>query len=129
MMNLHATVRGAITQVNADIDATWKRSNGTYVTDDDGKRTPGYDIIPVKIQAQAASGRDIERLNNLGWQGVFRNVYDYGNKQGIVRADGKGGDILMFPQVPGGPVQSWKVTTVSETWDTWSSVFVVLQVS
>lgn len=126
-MNLHLAVRGVIPQVNPDIAATWKRSAGLYVTALDGTRTPGYDLIPVVIQAQAASGKDIERLNNLGIQGVVRKVYDYGNKQGIVRPDGRGGDFLMFPQVPGAPVQSWKITNVMETWPEWSAVFVVLQ--
>lgn len=126
-MNLHLAVRGVIPQVNPDIPATWKRNNGTYATSLDGNRTPGYDIIPVVIQVQAASGKDIERLNFLGIQGVFRKIYDYGNKQGIVRPDGKGGDFLLFPQVPGAPVQSWKITNVNETWPDWSAVFVVLQ--
>ncbi len=127
-MNLHGLVRGVVQSVNPDIAATYLQSTG-YTTDAAGKRTPTFATSSVRIQVQAVSGRDIERLNNLGIQGVLRKVYDYGNQMGISRADGKGGDLLQFPQAPGAAVQTWKVTSVAETWDSWSSVFVQLQVT
>lgn len=128
-MNLHSLVRGAVQSINPDMSATYKQSTGAYTTDATGKRTPIYATTTVSIQVQAVSGRDIDRLNNLGIQGVLRKVYDYGNQLGISRADGKGGDLLQFPQIPGGVVQTWKITSVAETWPDWSAVFVQLQVT
>lgn len=126
-MNLHALVRSAIQTVNPDIPAQLLRNTG-YSTGASGRQEPTYGTPePVSIQAQAASGGEIERMNNLSMQGVFRKVYMYGNTQGIVRADKKGGDILKFPQVPGAPVQEWKVVEVSETWPDWCCVIVWLQ--
>lgn len=128
-MNLHGLVRGVVQSVNPDIAATYLQSTGSYTTDAAGKRTPTYASSAVRIQVQAVSGRDIERLNGLGIQGVLRKVYDYGNQMGISRPDSKGGDLLQFPQTPGGAVQTWKVTSVAETWPDWSAVFVQLQVT
>jgi len=54
-------------------------------------------------------------------------VYMYGNVQGVVRADQQGGDILVFPEIPGGVNRNWRVISVAETWPTWAHVIVVLQ--
>ena len=81
------------------------------------------------IRIQSSTGKDIQRLENLGIQGVSRSVYLYGDWVGIVRADKKGGDVLQFPQAPGMPMQTWKVVAVAETWPNWSRVIVVLQTS
>lgn len=125
-MNLHGIVRGAISAVNPDITMTMLRSNG-YTTDSAGARTPVFVTLTGKGQVQAASGGTIQRMSNLGIQGVLRAVYLYGNWCGIVRADQKGGDVLQFPQVPGAAIQHWKVVEVTETWPDWSRVVVVLQ--
>lgn len=128
-MNLHQIVRCAISRVNDDIAATYLKAKG-YTTGASGKRVPTYDApLPVRVQVQPVTGTDIERLNNIGIQGVLRKVYDYGNQCGIVRVDEKGGDLLQFPQVPGAEVQNWKVVSVTETWPDWSAVIVALQTS
>ncbi len=128
-MNLHQIARGAITRVNDDIAATYLKAKGSN-TLASGKRVPTYDApLPVRIQVQPVTGSDIERLNNLGIQGILRKVYDYGNQCGIVRVDEKGGDLLQFPQVPGADVNDWKVVSVAETWPDWSAVIVALQTS
>lgn len=124
-MNLHGIVRNAIRTVNPDITATLLRSTG--YTNVKGVQTPTYDVLAGQIQPQAASGKEIERMNNLAMQGIFRKVYMYGNWMGIVRADQKGGDILKFPQVPGAAVQDWKIVQVLETWPDWCAVMVILQ--
>jgi hypothetical protein len=60
-------------------------------------------------------------------QGVMRSVHIFGNIQGVVRIDQQGGDILQFPELPGGAIRNWKVIQVMETWPTWSRVLVALQ--
>jgi hypothetical protein len=126
-MNLHALVSGVIAAVNPMVDATLLHDAGSYSTDAAGKRTPTYATTTGQIQVQSASGKDIERVNNLGIQGVMRSIHLSGYWRGIVRADHVGGDILQFPEDPGGAVRSWKVAVVAETWADWSRVIVVLQ--
>ncbi len=125
-MNLHGIVRGVISAVNPDQTIALLRSTG-YTTDAASKQIPTFATLTGPAQVQASSGKDIERMNNLNIQGIFRTVYLYGNWVGIVRADSKGGDILKFPQVPGAVVQDWKIVNVKETWPDWCSVIVCLQ--
>lgn len=125
-MNLHGIVRGAITSVNPDINATLLRSNG-YVTGADGKQVPVFLTYSGKIQAQGVSAKDLEHTDFLNIQGVLRTVYLRGNWAGVVRADQKGGDIMKFAQTPGAVVQDWCVVMVKEQWPDWCSVIVWLQ--
>ncbi len=63
----------------------------------------------------------------VSMQAVMRKVYMYGNVVGIVRADKTGGDLLYFPQVPGGTAQEWLAVVIFETWPDWCAVGVALQ--
>ena len=125
-MNLHHIVRGAINAINPDITVGLQRSNG-YTVDTDGSQIPAYITSSGLGQVQALGPADLKHVANANIQSVDRKVYLYGNWMGVVRADQRGGDILSFPQVPGAPVQQWKVVTVFETWPDWCAVGVVLQ--
>ncbi len=126
-MNLHGTVRGIITSVNPDIEATYLASTGNTV-DAAGNQTPGFAApVTVNIQVQPLTGPELEHINQLNIQGVIRAVYLYGNANGIVRTNQQGGDIFEFPLVEGGPVKQWRVIEVMETWPSWSRVAVWLQ--
>lgn len=131
-MNLHSIVRGAITTVNPDQLITYMRSTG-FTVDDTGQQTPTYDTFTGEgAQIQAVSGKDLAHLNNLNIQGVVRAVYMYGNTNGVVRPNARGGDLLVFPQFIGDAPQTWLVVTVPESWGTvgqggWSKVIVCLQ--
>lgn len=126
-MNLHAIVRGAITTVNPDISVTWRASTG-YTNDAAGKQTPAYaSDVPIQAQVQALTTDDLAHVEMLNLQGIFRTVYMYGNKQGIVRPEARGGDILLFPQVPAGTVETWLIVKVPETWPDWCHVIACLQ--
>ncbi len=128
-MNLHNMVRGAISTVNPDILVSLKKATG-YTTLPNGKQVPGY-AAPVNGpgQVQALDPGTQKHLNNLNISGIMRRVYLYGNWMGVVRGDKTGGDMVSFPQVPGGAQEEWKVVHVIETWPDWCSVAVVLQVS
>lgn len=126
-MNLHGLVRGVVGAVNPDRSVSVLRSTG-YITGSNGKQIPQYCRIDGQsANVQACKGKDIERMNNLGFQGLFRKVYLYGDIVGISRPDGTGGDILKFSQVVGDPAQDWKVVSVEESWSDWCCVIVQLQ--
>jgi hypothetical protein len=128
-MNMHGIVRGAITSVNPDILGTWRVSAGSTVSATTGRAVPAYtDFANVPMQVQALSGRDLKHINYLSVQGVRRAVYMYGNVQGVNRPMVKGGDLLLFPEVPGGTVKTWLVSIVFETWPDWCRVGVAEQV-
>ena len=125
-MNLHAIVRPLITTVNPDVPATWQRSTG-YTTGTDGTRTPTYASAPIRVQAQALSARDIAQLTDAGiaLEPVMRSVHMFGDAQGLVRPQAKGGDLLTFDYA--GTPRVWKVINVMETWPDWCRVAVALQ--
>lgn len=133
MLNLHAAVRGAVQSVNPDQDIAWQQSAG-YVIQPGGKQVPSYAAsVDVRGNVQPLSRKDLEHPDMQNVQGVTRAVYLFGNVQGVVRPDAKGGDLLIFPQNRGGDPQTWKVCAVLETWnpDTvgWCKVGVVLQLN
>lgn len=130
-MNLHAIVRGAITTVNPDYLGIWQESAG-FTQDATGRPIPAYTThANVGMQVQALSGKDLLHEAFQSMQGVKRAVYLFGNVQGVVRPDVKGGDLLLFPENRGDPNRTWLVVAVLETWSPdaagWSRVGVVLQ--
>lgn len=125
-MDIFGIANSAIQAVNENINAVWRRSAG-YLIDEAGLQEPQYIDESVDVQVQAVSGSSLKFVEGLNIQGVMRSVFMYGNVQGIVRSDERGGDLILFPQVPGDRVQAWKVVTVVETWADWAHVIVVLQ--
>lgn len=126
-MNLRAVANAAIQTVNPDVDVGYSASTG-YTTNAAGTQLPTYALaVPVRAQVQAAKGSDLEHVANLNLQNLYRNVRMFGNTQGVVRPDAKGGDLLTFAQVPAGTIQTWLVVAVLETWPEWCSVIVCLQ--
>lgn len=124
-MNLHAIASGAIASVNPMLTLTIQASTG-YTTAPDGSRVPSY-APPVSVQGQVQSltYNDLTQLEGLALQGEKRAVYLNGNWSGVVRPDGKGGDLIAFPD---GTV--WLVVQVLENWgslDGWVKVAVTRQ--
>jgi hypothetical protein len=129
-MNLHGIVRAAINTVNPDILGTWRESTGS-TTDAAGRQVPNYTDHPdTLMQVQALSGRDLRHTDFLSLQGIKRAVYLFPTVQGISSPQAKGGDLLQFPMVTGGPILRWLVVVELEQWSpngTWCKVGVVLQ--
>ncbi len=130
-MNLHSIVRPAINTVNPDITGRWLESSG-FTQDASGRPIPAYtEHAAVRMQVQAMTGKDLQHPNFVSQQGVKRSVYAFGNIQGVVRPDGTGGDLLIFPQDRGGADRVWLVVAVLETWTPdsagWCKIGVVLQ--
>lgn len=131
-MNLHSIVRPAISTVNPDIIGVWRESTGYTKDPATGRPVPTYiNHANTRMQVQALTGKDLMHQNFMSMQGVKRSVYVLGNVQGIVRPDGTGGDLLLFPQDRGGINRVWLVAAVLETWTPdsagWCKVGVVLQ--
>ena len=128
MMNVRGLANGLIQQINPNITAQWVTSTGGYTTSAAGHRVANTQVArAIKIQAQGVSSDDLKHTDGLNIKGVMRSVTMYGNVQGVVRADSKGGDILKFPQMPNGLTRDWRVVQVLETWPEWSRVLVVMQ--
>jgi hypothetical protein len=130
-MNLHSIVRGAINSVNADRPALYLASTGNTVNAD-FSQTPSYAPgLPVRVQIQPLDKEGLRHIDRLNMTGVFRTVYMFGNTQGIVRVQAKGGDLLQFSTFQGEAVQNWKVVEPAGPWNVndggWTKLVVVLQ--
>lgn len=127
-MNMHNVVRSVITTVSPDILVLWRQSNG-YTTSADGRPLPQYTDVPnLRAQVQAQISESMNHVDFISQQGVYRDVYMYGDVEAINRPNAIGGDLLVFPEVPGGPNMAWLVRLVCETWPEWCKVSVALQV-
>ena len=124
---MHNVVRSVVTTVNSDITITWRQSTG-YTTSSDGRPSPTYANVTVRAQVQAQSSQQLKQTDYISQQGVRRDVYMYGDVEAINRPHAIGGDLLIFPEVPGQPNMTWLVNEVFETWPRWCKVSVVLQV-
>lgn len=126
-MDLLGITGAAIQGINPNVIATWVQSTGGYTTDAAGHRVPTTSSTSVSVQVQGMSANDLKLVDDINIANVLRKVYMYGNVLGISRSDQRGGDILQFPEIPGGTIQNWKVISVMETWPTWASVIASLQ--
>lgn len=109
----------------------WRQSQG-FTQDATYAQVPAYAADQfVQGQVQALTGKDLKHPALQNVQGVLRGVYLFGNVQGVVRPDAKGGDKLVFPQMLGGSPQTWLIIAVLETWGVdqggWCKVAVNLQ--
>lgn len=126
-LNVRVIANTAIQAVNPDIVGTFYLSTGNTVNAAK-KQVPAYAAgVNLRMQVQAVSARDLKHLEGMNLQGVLRSVRMYGNRQGVVRVTQKGGDLLYFPETPGGTARIWKVEKVVETWRAWCHLIVNLQ--
>lgn len=121
-MDLRGIVSHAIAMVNPMVPLTLKVSTG-YMTNADGSRAPSY-AAPVSIlgQVQPLAYNEIVQMDGLQLQGEKRRIYIKGEVDGLIRSEGKGGDLIAMPD---GSI--WKVCIVFEYFPDWCSVGVVLQ--
>lgn len=126
-MNLHAIVRGAITAINPDVAVTVRRSSGAPTVLADGTQVPAYIDTVVRVQVQALTYSDLQKLDALNIQGVRRAVYLSGVVMGAVRVAQRGGDMLIFPTgtLPEG--DTWLCVQVLEQWPDWCKIAITLQ--
>lgn len=130
-MNLHGVVRGAIQIMNKDRPALYLKSLGSTV-DGNFNQVPSYATgVAVRIQVQPLAKEEQRHVDRLNMTGVYRTVYMYGNTQGIVRVQAKGGDLIQTRPFQGEAVQNWLVVEADGPWNVenggWTKLLVVLQ--
>ncbi|SDR17632.1 hypothetical protein [Paraburkholderia tuberum] len=129
-MNLHGIVSPIIAAVNPMTDATLRRSAG-YDTGPDLRQVPKYADTGVTAQVQALTAMELQHIAGLNLQGVLRAAYLYGNVQGVVQGDKKGGDLVLFADDDGVRADlrgtTWLVVQVLETWPDWCKVVLCQQ--
>lgn len=121
-MNLHSIASGAIGTVNPPIEVQAYQSNG-YTTTPAGKQVPSYAApVPLTVQKQEVSFKDLQHVDGLNLQGQLCSVYLNGQIYGIERGTAKGGDKFVFNG------QTWLVVAIPEQWPDWCRVILCLQV-
>lgn len=124
-MNLHGIVSPIIAAVNPMIPATLLVSTG-FDSLPGGKREPTYAApVTVRAQVQSLSYRDLTMIDGLNLNGVRRAIYLYGKVQGVNRAEGVGGDLVIIAS--GVSAGTWLVAMASEQWPDWCKVICTLQ--
>lgn len=127
MINVRGAANAAIQVVNPNVPGTFYASTG-FTVNAAKKQVPSYAAgVNVSLQVQAVDGPNLRHLENLNIQGVMRSVHMWGNTQGVVRPNQKGGDLLYFRETPLAGFKVWKVVKVVETWADWSHVIVNMQ--
>jgi hypothetical protein len=129
-MDLRRIVRGPIGAVNPDVPVGWLKYLAATAPDNSGKSSPTYAPLQTPMgQVQPLSTGQLMHMDQLNIQGVLRSVYLKGAVATAVREDGTGGDLLQFPEVPGGPQHTWLVVEAPEQWPDWCRVIARLQLS
>lgn len=77
-------------------------------------------------QVQPVSWRDLQQLDGLNLQGVRWKVYLSGEVDGLVRAEGKGGDLVVLP-AGSRHAGTWLVAQVLEQWPDWACAAITFQ--
>lgn len=125
-LNMHHLVRGAIQRVNPDSPGDVYVSTGAQTVR--GIRTPTFALLPTeRLQVQALSHEDLYHLNGLNYAGGLYKLYAYGQFSGVVRPDGKGGDLVRLGA--GAGAQWWAIQHVLEWWSGWCSFSINRQVN
>lgn len=128
VINVRSAANSAIQVVNPNEGGWFYGSTGFTVDPATRKQVAGFTAATaVRLQIQAVDAAMLRHLDGLNVEGVVRSVHMWGNTQGIVRVNQKGGDLLYFAEIPSGALRIWKVVKVVETWRDWSHVIVNLQ--
>lgn len=127
MINVRVAANAAIQVVNPDVLGVFYASTG-FTINAQKKQVPSYAAgVNARMQVQAVSAGELRHLEGMNVQGVLRSIHMWGNTQGVVRVNQKGGDLVYVAEVPGGASKVWKVVKVVETWPDWCHVIVNLQ--
>jgi hypothetical protein len=121
-VNIFSVAHAAVSAVNPLVPISIRVSTG-YTTTPDGSRTPAYaPAVIAKGRLQALQYNDLQLADSLNIQGVRSKLYIFGQVDGLVRAQNKGGDLVTLSD---GSI--WKVAVVAENWPAWCSAIITLQ--
>ena len=121
-MNLRQIANRATASINPNIPATVRRYTGEVMG-------PGRKPIPqyepdeqITIQFQPLTKGDLQHVDGLNIQGLFKSIHVNGNFYSVNREMQNGGDLFI---VDG---KTWLVIEPLELWADWSRLLVCLQV-
>ena len=121
-MDLRSLANSVSSTVNSNETVTVRRSSG-YTIGAGARQIPTYeDDVSGLAQIQALDSDALKQLDGMNIQGIIRAIYLRGNLAGVVRPDGKGGDLVLRGQ------ETWLIVKVLETWHTWTKAVIVRQV-
>jgi hypothetical protein len=125
-MNLRALANSMTRTLNPNVQATLSVGIG-YTVKADGTPVPNYlqPPVPMLVQVQDLSQKDIKRLDYLNIQGINVVIYLNGEASSIVRRDRKGGDLITI--LEGCNAGQYLTTEVSEQWSEWVRIVATLQ--
>lgn len=125
-MDLRGLANPVSNTVNPNIPVSVQPSIG-YTTGLGLRQVPNY-APPVDgfAQVQELSSSELRQAEGMNIQGVLRTIYFCGKLNGVIRPDGKGGDLVTI-KGQGGQWQTWLVVKTLEQWPTWSRALIVLQ--
>jgi hypothetical protein len=111
-MNLRGIANRLTSIVNPNVAATLHVSTG-YGTSPSGRQIPVYAApLPLTVQVQALSKRELEHLAEMNISDATRAVYADRQLTGVDRKTGSGGDLIDLPD------GTYLVTAVLEGWTT-----------
>lgn len=121
-MNLHKIANSAIRRVNPNIQAIVRRYAG-FTVGPGRSRIPEYEPDQqIIIQFQPLTKGDLQHVDGLNMQGLFKSIHVNGSFYSVNREMQKGGDLFI---VDG---KTWLVIEPLELWPDWSRLLVCLQV-
>mgnify|MGYP000848163669 CR=1 FL=1 len=123
-MDIFGLVDAAASSVNPNEIVQVKAASG-YTVGSGQRQTPTYaDPVEGPAQVQALDGVDLRQVEALNIQGDIKAVYLRGALAGIVRKEGRGGDLVLrgaaFSDV-------WLVVKILESWPGWTKAAIVRQ--
>lgn len=122
MFNVRSLANKASRGINKNSLVSILRAKG-YTIGTGKKQIPAYEnAINGYAQAQALDNADLQKLEGLNIQGVYRAIYLCGPLHGVIRKTGQGGDIIKYNNA------TWLVLKILETWPTWTKAAIVEQI-
>lgn len=120
-MDLNGIANLAAEVVNPNIPVSIQASTG-YTIGSGLKQVPTYaSAVSGYAQVQELSSSELKQVEGLNIQGVMRKLYLRSPLNGVIRPDGKGGDLVTIAG------QIWLVVKTLELWPLWCAVLIVLQ--
>lgn len=117
-LNLRAAANVLTSTVNGNVSATVRISTG-YTPAPGAKRVPAYAApVPVKVQVQALTRRDIEHLDSFNISGAIWSCFANIQLTPLDRKSQTGGDLVRFTDPASGTADTWLVVALLEGWST-----------
>lgn len=120
-INLHKLANSAISIINSNIKAIARIYKGETVGYGRRRYPEYYPDKEVILQLQPLNQGDLEFLDGLNQQALYKSVHINKEYYSVQRKLEKGGDLFIIGE------DTWLVVKPMELWGSWSRLLVVLQ--